>query len=207
MDELRKRILNCLGFVDAYTCMALVHILRIRSQMKTIGVNFYVMLSAKDVSQLRRNWRGPMPVHFRVNRTTDRTWRVNLMPLADGRYRLYLNGEVRRESNLRVGDVIDIEARFDESYRNGPLHPMPAWFGNRLSRNALAKAGWARLSPSRQKEILRYFVRLKSPEAKQRNLQRALHVLAGGRGRFMGRSWNGKENQRLVRSNRSVRIK
>jgi hypothetical protein len=38
--------------------------------------------------------------------------------------------------------------------------------------------------------ILRYFGRLKSPEAQQRNVRKALHVLAGGQARFMTRSWN-----------------
>ena len=41
-----------------------------------------------------------------------------------------------------------------------------------------------------KKEILRYFSQLKSKEARTRNLQRALQVLSGGDGRFMGRSWN-----------------
>jgi hypothetical protein len=166
--------------------------LRIRERIEILGANPYVMVSARGASQLRRNRRSPIPVHFTIKGRSNRTWRINLMPVGDGRFRLYLNGEIREESNLQVGDVIDIEARFDREYRNGPLHPMPAWFGDQLSGNGPAKAGWGRLSPSRQKEILRYFARLKSPEAKQRNVRRALHVLAGGRGRFMGRLWNEK---------------
>jgi len=67
---------------------------------------------------------------------------------------------------------------------------MPDWFGTRLNEHRLAKSGWQRLTPSRQKEILRYFAGLKSPEARARNVERALHVLAGGRGRFMARQWN-----------------
>ena len=57
-------------------------------------------------------------------------------------------------------------------------------------RNPAAKLGWKALTPSRQKEILRYFAGLKSPQAQRRNVQRALQVLAGGKARFMGRSWN-----------------
>jgi hypothetical protein len=41
--------------------------------------------------------------------------------------------------------------------------------------------GWKELPPSRQKEIVRYVVRLKSPEAQQRYVRKALHVLAGGK--------------------------
>jgi Bacteriocin-protection, YdeI or OmpD-Associated len=164
--------------------------LRIRSRMEITGVNPYVMVGAREASRLNRDWRGPMPVCFWVNGRSDKTWRINLMPVGDGRFRLYLDGDVRRESSLHVGDVLDIEARFDEEYTGGPLHPMPAWFDSALSRSKAAKRRWDRLSPSRQKEILRYFAQLKSPEARDRNLERAIHVLAGGRGRFMGRSWN-----------------
>jgi len=49
---------------------------------------------------------------------------------------------------------------------------------------------WEALIPSRREEILRYFSRLKSPEARARNLERALHVLSGRKGRFMGRAWD-----------------
>ena len=45
------------------------------------------------------------------------------------------------------------------------------------------------LIPSRKKEILRYFSWLKSPEARERNVARAIHVLSGKKGRFMARSW------------------
>jgi uncharacterized protein YdeI (YjbR/CyaY-like superfamily) len=55
---------------------------------------------------------------------------------------------------------------------------------------AQARKNWETLIPSRKKEILRYFARLKSPEARARNLERALHVLSGKRGRFMARAWN-----------------
>jgi hypothetical protein len=166
--------------------------LRIRERVEIIGVNPHVMVSAREASQLKRNWRGPIPVRFRVKGRSTRTWRINLMPVGDGRFRLYLNGNIRKESNLRVGDTVGIEVQFDEVYRNGPLHPVPVWFADELSRNPLARRGWDQLAPSRQKEILRYFAQLKSPEAKRRNAQRAVHVLEGGPGRFMARSWNEK---------------
>jgi Domain of unknown function (DUF1905)/Bacteriocin-protection, YdeI or OmpD-Associated len=168
--------------------------LRLRKRMEIIGANPYVMVSARKASQFKRNWRGPMPVRFRVKGGSTRTWRINLMPVGDGRFRLYLNGNIRKESNLRVGDTVLIEVQFDELYRNGPLHPMPVWFADELSRNPLATREWDQLAPSRQKEILRYFAQLKSPEAMRRNAQRAVYVLAGGSGRFMARTWNEKNH-------------
>ena len=67
---------------------------------------------------------------------------------------------------------------------------MPEWFSEALNRNDRARKGWDALPPSRKKEILRYFAQLKSQEAKTRNVTQALHVLAGGKARFMARDWN-----------------
>ncbi len=104
---------------------------------------------------------------------------------------MYLHGDVRKASGTKVGDRVQVEVGFNARYRNGPQHPMPAWFKAALQKNPQAAKNWQALIPSRKKEILRYFARLKSPEARTRNLERALHVLSGKRGRFMARAWNG----------------
>lgn len=70
---------------------------------------------------------------------------------------------------------------------------MPTWFAKALAENPAAHRGWKALAPSLQKELLRYFARLQSDSTRQRNAERAVHVLAGGEGRFMGRSWNMKD--------------
>ena len=111
------------------------------------------------------------------------------MPIGRGDFYVYLHGDVRRASRTKVGDEVRVEIRFDAAHRNGPMHPMPSWFRKPLSRAAKAKAAWEALIPSRQKETLRYFSWLKSPKARARNVARALHVLAGKGGRFMGRPW------------------
>lgn len=67
---------------------------------------------------------------------------------------------------------------------------MPASFNAGLRGDPRARRGWNGLSPSRQKEILRYFNGLKTDAARQRNVERALRVLAGSKERFMARSWN-----------------
>jgi len=168
-------------------------IVRIQSQIEIDVINPFIPVSAKQASRLKLNWRRPMPVIFWVDgKKPYSLWRVNLMPIGDGTFRLYLNGRFRKASNVDLSDSLAINLRFDDEYRNGPLHPMPFWFRGELNRNLLARQGWDHLSPSRQKEILRYFAGLQSTEAKERNLQRALHVLSGGQGRFMARFWNEK---------------
>ena len=163
---------------------------RIRSRVRVVGVNPYVRVTAAEAALLKEDWRGPMPVRYVVEGGPDRTWRINLMPLGDGSYRLHLNGTVRKASGLAVGDQVGLGVEFDDEYRGGPQHPMPGWFRDELAKDRLAKLGWGRLPPSRRKEMLRYFAQLKSEQARERNLRRAMHVLAGAKARFMGRSWN-----------------
>jgi hypothetical protein len=164
--------------------------LRFRSKIQINGINPYVLISPQQASRLKGNWRRPMPVRVQVNGKPEVPWCINLMPRGDGSFFLYLAGVVRKASRTGVGDLVSISVEFDAQYRGGPMHPMPRWFGVRLARNPLAKAGWRRLPPSRQKEILRYFAALKSPEARMRNADRAIQVLSGGKGRFMARDWN-----------------
>jgi Bacteriocin-protection, YdeI or OmpD-Associated/Domain of unknown function (DUF1905) len=170
---------------------------RIRSRMEIVGVNPYVLVDARTATRLKSGWRRPMPVAFQVDGLKVER-RINLMPIGDGSFRLHLNGAVRKASRLVVGGSVSMSVRFDKMYRGGPLHPMPPWFRRALSTNGRAKRGWDSLPPSLKKEMLRYFANLKSPGARRRNLFRALHVLGGGRARFMGRSWNADRGAALT---------
>ena len=167
--------------------------LRFRAKIEIRGINPYVLVSAGQAARLKPDWRKPMPVRIQINGKPDRPWPINMMPTGDGSFFLYLHGEVRKASGTGVGDVVDVAVAFDGDYRGGPANPMPASFAEGLRLSPPAQNGWDSLPPSRQKEILRYLAQLKSPEAEKRNVARALHVLAGGEARFMGRSWNTSE--------------
>ena len=161
-----------------------------RSVIELNNVNPYVLVSARRAARLRKGWRRPLPVRVRLNGKPEKAWRINLMPIGDGSFYLYLHGDVRKASGTKVGDAVTVELEFDNEYRSGPAHPMPAWFSDALKKDGNAMKAWNELIPSRKKEILRYFSRLKSAEAQARNLRRAIHVLAGGKARFLGRFWN-----------------
>ena len=130
-----------------------------------------------------------MPVLVQINGKPDTPFSTNLMPAGRGDFYLYLNGTMRGASQTDVGDQVTVTIRFDEGYRGGPQDPMPPWFGAALKHNPKAEQNWEALTPSRKKEILRYFSWLKSQEAIERNLERVLYVLSGNEGRFMARSW------------------
>ncbi len=165
-------------------------VLRFTSLIKLREPNPYILVTRAQASSVKANWRKPLPVLVRINGKPAEPWRINMMPVGDGSFYLYLHGDVRKASGTKVGDRVRVEVRFDAKYRNGPQYPMPSWFKAALRKSPQAMKNWEALIPSRKKEILRYFARLKSPEARERNLERALYVLSGNRGRFMGRAWN-----------------
>jgi hypothetical protein len=135
--------------------------LRFRAQIEINKINPYVLVDARRAARLQKNWRKPMPVCIQVNGKPDQPWRINMMPIGDGSFYLYLHGAVRKAAGAQVGDVVSVAVRFDDEYSGGPAHPMPFRFGAELKRNRRARHSWDALSPSRQKEILRYFAALK----------------------------------------------
>ncbi len=165
-------------------------ILRFRAVIIIHGVNPYVLVSAERASKLQPNWRRPMPVLVQINGQPQEPWPINMMPIGDGSFRLYLHEKVRKASSTGVGDRVEVEVRFDGKYKGGPAHPMPVWFRTALGKNSVARKNWQALIPSRKKEVLRYFASLKSAEARERNLVRAIRVLSGKGERFMARSWS-----------------
>jgi hypothetical protein len=131
-----------------------------------------------------------MPLLIRINGAPEEPWRIHMMPKAEGSYFLYLHGQVRKASGTGVGDRVAVELAFDAGYRPGPP-PMPAFLRAALKANPKALAAYRALPPARQKELVRHFARLKSEEARTRNLVSALRVLSGHPGRFMARDWAG----------------
>jgi hypothetical protein len=157
--------------------------------IKIRGVNPFILITARRAQAIKPGWRKPLPVLVRLNDKPARAWRINMMPVGNGSFYLYLHGDVRKASGTVVGDRVLVEIEFDAAYRSGPQHSMPRWFKDALDVNPLARKNWTALVSSRKKEILRYFSRLKSPEARSRNFAKAIDMLSGAPGRFLARTW------------------
>ena len=160
------------------------------AEIQIVGVNPYVLVNDEQAQALRSGWRRPMPVLVKLNDTPDTPWRTNMMPTGTGEFYLYLHGGMRKAAGVKVNDVVRVSVRFDDTYRNGPLHDSPEWFQEALQESPAALENWNKLAPSRKKEVLRYFAALRSDQAKKRNLLQALRVLEGENDRFMGRDWS-----------------
>ena len=88
--------------------------LRFRSVTEMEGINPFLLVKARQVARVRKNWRKPPPVRVRVNGKPEKPWRINLMPVGNGSFYLYLHGEVRKVSNTKVGDTVTVKLEFDD---------------------------------------------------------------------------------------------
>lgn len=166
--------------------------LHFETTIEILGINPYVLVTSEQANALQIGWKKPMPVKVQVNGKPDEPWKINMMPMGakgGGAFYLYLSVEVRTASKTKVGDVVTVDVWFDEEYRDGPGQFMPEWFQTALHADLQAMGAWNKLPPSRQKEVARYLGGLKSDDARQRNLQKVLHVLNGNEDRLMGRDW------------------
>ncbi len=152
-------------------------------------VNPYILVSKTRAQALKKGWRRPMPVLVQLNGKPTPPWKINMMPLGDGSFYLYLHNDIRKPTGTAVGDKVEVTLSFDETYKGGPLTEMPKYITDALQANSAAHANWDALSPSRKKEVIRYFADLKSPEAIENNIKRLIRVLEGASERFLAREW------------------
>src|SRR6266436_6197896 len=103
-----------------------------KAVVKIRGINPFIAVSASRARALKPGWRKPLPVLLRINGKPADASRTNMMPAGDGSFYLYLNGAVRAEAGVSVGDLVHVEIEFDATYRNGPQHSMPSWLKQAL---------------------------------------------------------------------------
>ena len=155
---------------------------RFSAKIQIIGVNPFVLLPAsllKDIFQKAGKDKGAVPVQLKIG---GKDFIQNLVKYS-GKWRLYLNTPMRKAARKDVGDAIDIQIDFDPKPRTTPVHPK---LNKAFKENKEAKAAFEKLSPSRQKEILRYINFLKSEESVEKNIQRAIAHLIKSKP-FIGR--------------------
>lgn len=79
-----------------------------------------------------------------------------------------------KDSPKRIGEIIEVTIQFDPKDRT--IIPPPA-FAEALNENEIAKKAFDALTPSRQKEIVKYIAALKTPESITKNIRRAVASL------------------------------
>ncbi len=152
------------------------------AKIQIIGVNPYVLLPAdllKYIFQKAGTNKGAIPIKLKIGREN---FIQNLVKYS-GKWRLYLNTPMRKAAGKDVGDKIGLQIDFDGEPRTTPTHPK---LKKAFEENNEARIAFDKLSPSRQKEILRYINFLKSEESIDKNVKRAISYLVGKQS-FVGR--------------------
>jgi len=147
-----------------------------------IGINPYVLLPQPVLDSIFKQAgkdKGAIPVRGTLNGNAFTQTLVKY----SGKWRLYLNTPMRKAAGIDVGDTANVKIEFDPAPRIIPMHPK---LQQALAKNKKAKEAFEELTPSRQKEILRYIGFLKSEESVMTNVEKVIQNLLG-KGRFGGR--------------------
>lgn len=150
--------------------------------IEIIGINPYVQVPETILTEIfiqaGKN-KGHIPVTGTVNGLP---YQQTLLKYS-GLWRLYINTQMLKNSPKRIGEIIEVTTEFDPSDKTIKPHPK---FIEALDNNLAAKSKFGSLSPSAQKEMIRYISSLKTVESRTRNIERAIGYLLG-KGLFIGR--------------------
>lgn len=133
------------------------------------GINPCVEIPARVSAALAR--KGYIPVQGTLN---GHPFLTGLVSLGHARHRLFINGQMRKQAGVEVGDRIELVLDYDPRSRR-TMVPKPLTAA--LTANPLAKRAWNCLTPSKRKEILNYLNSLKRPETVDRNVERTIEKL------------------------------
>jgi hypothetical protein len=141
-----------------------------RAKIYKVGINPCVEVPLKITSQMVPA-KGYIPIKGMIMK---HPFEQTLVPVKKGRYRLYVNGLMLRGSGTKVGDIakFSIEQTFS---RRRDVAMLTALKKKLIGANLFS--AFKKLTPSRQKEILRYLNYLKTEEAKSRNIEKVLELL------------------------------
>ena len=153
-----------------------------KAELEIIVGNPFVFvppITLNAVFQQANQNKGPIPVRGTIN---GKPYQQTLVKYS-GEWRLYINLRMLKNSPKRIGEIIAVEIEFDPSDRTIEPHPKLI---QALANNEEAKQVFDGLTPSKQKEIVRYISNLKTEKSVEKNVRRAINFLLG-KERFVGR--------------------
>jgi hypothetical protein len=116
--------------------------------------------------------KGYIPVKGRIN---GHVFVQTLVPVKDEEYRLYVNGPMLKGGKAKNGDTAKFVIEQNPHPETRDPKMLPA-FKTRLTEEKLMDV-FTKLTPYRQKEILKYLSFLKTEESIQRNIAKVIGQL------------------------------
>lgn len=153
-----------------------------KASIELIGINPYVLIPETILQGIfiqAGKTKGYIPIKGTVNNLPYQQTLVKY----SGLWRLYINTEILKDSPRRIGESIDVTIEYDPSDRTIVPHPKLI---EALNKNKEARIKFEQISPSLQKEIVRYISYLKTEKSIDKNIARAINFLLG-KERFVGR--------------------
>lgn len=155
---------------------------KFKAEIEIIGINPFVFVP-EDILQIIFEKvgkdKGPIPINGMIN---GKPYTQTLVKYS-GHWRLYINTVMLKDSPKRIGETIEVTVAFDPKERVIAQHPKLV---RALNENKAARTAFDKLSPSLRHEIVRYIAHLKTEEAIDRNVTKAINFLLG-KERFIGR--------------------
>lgn len=153
-----------------------------KASLEIIGINPFVFIPNEILIQLFSAYgkdKGHVPVCGKIN---EKLYTQTLIKY-QGEWRLYINTIMLKNSPKRIGEEISVEIQIDTTDRTLTPHPKLV---RALNENPTAKEVFENLTPSKQKEIIKYISFLKSEKSIDENIEKAIGFLLG-KNRFIGR--------------------
>jgi Bacteriocin-protection, YdeI or OmpD-Associated/Domain of unknown function (DUF1905) len=117
--------------------------------------------------------RGRVPVKGTINGFP---FRSSLMNVGKG-HCMVVNAALRAGAKCKEGDTVAVVMERDEAKRTVAV---PAWLKKTIAGDAKAKAQWAKLSFTHQKEYVREISDAKKEETRQRRVEQMMNALRTG---------------------------
>ncbi|HNR20001.1 MAG TPA: DUF1905 domain-containing protein, partial [Bacteroidia bacterium] len=143
---------------------------KFKAVIEIIGINPFVFLPEKILAAVfkqAKKDKGPITVDGTID---GKPYTQTLVKYA-GAWRLYVNTPMMKASGRRVGDLAVFTIAYDSRQRVVGTHPK---LKTAFAKNKQALKVFESLAPSRQKEIKRYINNLKTEEAIDKNVKRAI---------------------------------
>ena len=136
-----------------------------------VGINPCVKVP-KTITDQMIPIKGYIPVKGKME---PYNFKQTLVPVKNAPYRLYVNGPMLKGADVSVGDTVHfiLEQDLDPGSRK---ISMPRHFKTQLEKNGVWK-NFKSLTPSRQKEILKYLGYLKTEVSRERNMAKIIGAL------------------------------
>lgn len=147
-----------------------------KARIYKVGINLCVKVPARITKKMEPK-RGFIPVNGTIEGFQ---FQQTLVSVKDNPYRLFVNGIMLKGSGTGQGDTAEFVIEQNFSTRPRPDSGMtPAFRKALLGADVLSH--FKKLTPYRQKEILRYLYYLKSDEAKLRTINKVISQLKAGK--------------------------